>query len=89
MASSGSDSSTSVVQRVLAYALLGVVLISVASFFAIMIGTWNGMEQADFGTGLWPVVAMTPYIGLPLAMIMLIALLVAGAVGRSRAARRQ
>ncbi len=84
-----SETSTSTIQRVLAYALLGVVIISVGSFFAIMIGTWTGMSQADFGTGLWPVVAMTPYIGLPLAMLVLIALLIAGAIGRSRAARGQ
>ncbi len=64
-------------------------IISVGSFFAIMIGTWSGMSREDFGTGVWPAVAMTPYIGLPLAMLVLIALLVAGAIGRSRVARGQ
>ncbi|MCW4458509.1 multidrug ABC transporter ATPase [Microbacterium sp. MPKO10] len=89
MASSDSEPSTGTAQRVLAYVLVSVVILSVASFFAIMIGTWSGMAQSDFGTGFWPVVAMTPYIGLPLAMLVLIALLISGAVSRSRQARRR
>ncbi len=87
MASSRSDSSTGALERFLAYALLVIVIISVGCFFAIMIGTWSGMVQEDFGSGVWPTVAMAPYIGLPLAMLMLIVLLIVGGVRRGRAAR--
>lgn len=66
--------------------LLGMVLLSVACFFAIMIGTWSGMSQEDFAGGAWPAVSVVPLIGLPLAMILLVVLIVMNARRRSRAA---
>ncbi|SEB98508.1 hypothetical protein SAMN04489806_2300 [Paramicrobacterium humi] len=81
--------SSGVLERVLAYGLLVVVALSVASFFAIMIGTWNGMQQADFAKGLWPVVTMAPYAGLPLAVLMLVALVLISGSKRKRSNQRR
>lgn len=83
-----SESST-LLERVLAYALLAVVVLSVVCFFAIMIGTWNGMQQGDFADGIWPIITMAPYVGLPLAVLLLIALVLINGSQRSRANRQR
>lgn len=75
-------------ERVLAFMLLGLVLLSVGTFLAIIIGTWQGMGSSDFGGGIWPVVVMVPYIGLPLAFVLLITLMITSAVRRSRENKR-
>jgi TRAP-type C4-dicarboxylate transport system permease small subunit len=74
-------------ERIMAYALLVVIGLSVVSFFAIIIGTWNGMTAADFGKGLWPLVAGIPYVGLPLGILLILTIVVSSARRRSRAAR--
>ena len=68
--------------------LLAMVLLSVGSFVAIMVGTGQGMGSEDFATGLWPVIVMIPYIGLPLAVALLITLMISSAVRRARESRR-
>ncbi|MET0843712.1 MAG: multidrug ABC transporter ATPase [Mycetocola sp.] len=75
-------------ERVLAFMLLALVLLSVATFIAIMVGTMQGMGSDDFASGLWPVVVMVPYIGLPLAIVLLIILMISSAVRRARESRR-
>ena len=72
-------------ERVLAFMSLGIALLSIGCFFAIMIGTATGMTREDFGSGLWPFVAILPNIGLPLAFALIIALLVVTWVRRKRA----
>ena len=76
------------VDRFLAFTALGLAAASILCFFAIIFGTAFGMSQADFGGGLWPVVAAIPLWGLPIALLMIIALLVMNFVRRGRAARR-
>jgi uncharacterized BrkB/YihY/UPF0761 family membrane protein len=66
-------------ERVLAFMLLALVLLSVGTFVAIMVGTMQGMGSDDF---------MVPYIGLPLAIVLLITLMVSSAVRRARESRR-
>jgi hypothetical protein len=62
------------------------VLLSIASFFAIVIGTWAGAgADGGFGTGVWPAIFVLPLIGLPIAMLLIIGLVVRVAVRRSRA----
>ncbi len=73
--------------RFLAFTALGIAAASVICFFVIIIGTAVGMDQKDFGEGLWPVVAAIPYWGLPLAFVMIIALLVMSFVRKGRASR--
>jgi uncharacterized BrkB/YihY/UPF0761 family membrane protein len=75
-------------ERILAFMLLALVLLSVGTFVAIMVGTIQGMGSDDFASGLWPVVVMVPYIGLPLAIVLLIILMISSAVRRARESRR-
>lgn len=70
--------------RLLAYTALTLAAASILSFFAIIIGTAVGMSQAAFGSGVWPFVAALPLFGLPLAFLMIIALLIISFVRRGR-----
>ncbi|MGG7465666.1 MULTISPECIES: multidrug ABC transporter ATPase [unclassified Plantibacter] len=74
-------------ERVLAYMVMAIVVVSIAAFVAVMIGTATGLQQADFGTGVWPIVTILPLIGLPIAFALVIALMIVGAVRRSRESR--
>lgn len=85
--SSSASSRPGRTERLLSYLLVIFLVLSVVSFFAIIIGTWTGMTQEDFSEGIWPLVAATPLVGLPLAVAALIAILIVGAVKRSRTAR--
>jgi len=76
------------VDRILAFTALGIAAASVICFFAIIIGTAVGMEQADFGSGAWPIVAAIPYWGLPLAFVLIITLLTMSFIRKGRAGSR-
>ncbi len=61
---------------------------SIAAFLAVMIGTLAGAGARDgFSQGVWPVVIMLPWFGLPIAFLMLVALLIVNGVRRARASR--
>jgi heme/copper-type cytochrome/quinol oxidase subunit 3 len=74
------------VERILAFMLIGIFLVSVVALFAVLIATWAG--HTDFGGSVWPVVAMTPYFGLPVSFLLLFALLIIATVRRARSAKR-
>jgi hypothetical protein len=74
--------------RFLAYAALTLAALSILSFFAIIIGTATGMDQKSFGTGVWPFLAALPLFGLPIAFLMIIALLIITFVRKGRAGKR-
>lgn len=76
------------VDRILAFTALGLAAASIICFFAIIIGTAVGMQQEDFGVGLWPFVAAIPYWGLPVAFVMIIALLAMTFIRKGRAGSR-
>lgn len=76
------------IDGILAYAALTLAALSVGCFFAIIIGTATGMRQADFTEGLWPIVSALPMYGLPLAFVMIIALLITSFIRKGRAAKR-
>lgn len=76
------------IDRILAFGALTLAAASIACFLAIIIGTATGMEQADFGSGVWPVVAAVPMWGLPLAFVMIITLLITTFIRKGRAAKR-
>ncbi|MEO7006825.1 MAG: multidrug ABC transporter ATPase [Terrimesophilobacter sp.] len=76
-------------ERIVAYIIVVAIALSIVSFVAIIVGTWSGMNAADFGTGLWPAVAWTPYLGLPLGIILIVWLVLASARRRSRSARAE
>lgn len=79
--------SVSRAERVLAYLLIVFVAAAIIAFFAIMIGSASGMSQESFDTPVWRVVAFVPWVGLPLAFVMLFALVIIGGRGRSAANR--
>ncbi len=72
------------VERILAAMMLATVGLSIVSFLAIIFGTLSGMGSADFAVGAWPAVAVLPYFGLPLAMILLVLMLVLNMRRRAR-----
>jgi len=75
-------------ERVLAAMFAAVVGLSILAFFAVMIGTMAGAADDDgFSEGGWPFVIMLPWFGLPLAFLLLIALLIVNGVRRGRASR--
>ena len=83
----GEDVPVRRIDRILAFMSLGIAILSIVCFFAIMISTATGMEQADYSTGIWPVVTAIPLFGLPLAFILILVLLIMSFVRRARANR--
>lgn len=84
----GSDVPVRRIDRILAFTALTLAALSVICFFAIIIGSAVGMNQADFSLGLWPLVAGIPLWGLPVAFVLIITLLVSSFVRKGRAAKR-
>lgn len=70
----------------LAYMVASIVAISILSFLAIILATLVGMDNAAYATGVWPVVALLPLIGLPIGFILIISLIVLSLRRRSREA---
>jgi Ni/Fe-hydrogenase subunit HybB-like protein len=67
----------------MAYLIAGLVLVSLASFVAVIVGTAMGAgTENGFSKGLWPAVIMLPIFALPSAMLLTIALLVISNVTR-------
>ena len=67
---------------------VAIVGLSILAFIAVMIGTAAGAGANDgFSQGAWPIVIMLPLFGLPLAFILLLALLIVNGVRRTRAGR--
>jgi hypothetical protein len=62
-------------ERILASMVVATVGLSIASFFAIIIATWQGFDRGDFGQGIWPIITMIPLIGLPAGFLLILALL--------------
>jgi uncharacterized membrane protein len=63
-------------ERILASMVVGIVGVSIIAFFAVIFGTFAGMERDDFTVGLWPVATMLPLIGLPIGFVLIMVLLV-------------
>lgn len=72
------------IDRILAFMSLGLLLLSVVCFFAIIIGTWAGMKQADFGGGVWPAVSAVVYIAPIVAFLLLVTVLVMTFIRKAR-----
>ena len=71
-------------EKILASMVVGIVGVSIIAFFAVIFGTFAGMEREDFAVGLWPFATMMPLIGLPVGFVMIIALLVVSTRRRRR-----
>lgn len=82
------DVSVRTLDRFLAFTALTLAALSVICFFAIIIGTATGMEHKAFGTAPWPLVAAVPQWGLPIAFVMIFALLIMSFIRKGRATKR-
>lgn len=80
----GSDVPFRRIDRILTFMSLGVVVLSILCFFAIMIGSAAG---ADMTSGVWPAVAAIPLIALPIAFLLILTVLIMTFVRRARANR--
>ncbi|MFT4051226.1 MAG: multidrug ABC transporter ATPase [Microbacterium sp.] len=72
------------IDRILAFMSLGLLLLSVVCFVAIMIGSAAGMDHEDFGAGLWPSVGTTVYIAPIVAFLLLLAVLIMTFIRKAR-----
>ncbi|MGB4776913.1 multidrug ABC transporter ATPase [Microbacterium sp.] len=72
------------IDRVLAFMSLGLLLLSVLCFVAIMIGSATGMRHDDFNEGLWPAVGTTVYIAPIIAFVLLMTVLIMTFVRKAR-----
>ena len=70
------------VERILAFMSLGLLILSIVCFFAVMIGSSAG---ADMRSGVWPTVGVLLYVAPPVAFACLVAVLIMSFVRRSRA----
>ncbi|MHA6670130.1 hypothetical protein ACX3O0_14815 [Homoserinimonas sp. A447] len=67
----------------MAYLIVVLVLASLASFIAVIVGTAVGANtEIGSGQGVWPIVLMLPLFALPSAMLLTIALLIISNVSR-------
>jgi predicted PurR-regulated permease PerM len=71
-------------ERVLATMVATVVVLSIACFVAMLV---VGLAGGELSGGIWPVVVMVPYVGLPIGLLGLIALLIIRATRMRRASR--
>ena len=81
----GDDLPVSRIDRILAFSSLGLLVLAVVCFFAIVIGTATGLDHADFGHGLWPVVSVIVYLAPILAFALLITVVIMTFARRARA----
>lgn len=70
------------IDRILSFTALGLLVLSVVCFFAIIIGSGMG---TSFDQGIWPVIGYAVYIGPILAFGMILAVIIMSFVRRSRA----
>lgn len=74
-----------VLERTLAYVFVALIVISVAAFIILMLGSAGGwIGEATYG-----LVLAVPFIGLPLALVIIVVLVVMSGSRRSRANRRR
>ena len=80
---SGPDLPVRRIDRILAYMALGLTILSILCFFAVILARPLGVE--DFSAGIWPLVVVLPLIALPIAFVLIVVLLILSFVRRSRA----
>ncbi len=73
-------------ERTLAFMIAGIIGLSILCIVITIVATLV-IGASDLHTGIWPAIAFLPEIGLPVGLLLLIALLVLSLRRRSRAAR--
>lgn len=69
-------------ERTIAFVAGGIGVFSVLCFLALIVA-----GVTDFSGGAWPAVETVPYIGFPIVVLLILALLIVSAVRRTREAR--
>ena len=72
------------IDRVLAFMSLGLLVLSIVCFFAIMIGS---ASDAEMGTGIWVFIGVLVYIAPIVAFVLMLAVLIMSFARRARANR--
>ena len=76
------------IERILAIAVAVLIGLALICFIAVIAGTSLGAGNNDgFSHGIWPMVFLIQYYGLPLAFLLIVAVLASNGVRRSRAAK--
>ena len=77
------------IERILAIAVVSLIAAALVCFAAFIIATPLGIGENDgFSRGIWPLVTIVMYYGLPVAFVLIVTLLISNGVRRSRAAKR-
>lgn len=75
-------------ERILAIMIVAIVVLALVCFVAVIVATSAGVGADDgFSHGIWPAVFFVPYLGLPLAFVLVVVVLVSNGMRRSRAAK--
>ncbi|WP_029151226.1 hypothetical protein [Microbacterium indicum] len=75
------------IDRILAFMSLGIVMLSIVCFLAVIIASAAGVPHEAMGEGAWPMVSMIVMIGPIIAFVLLLVLLVMSFIRRGRANR--
>ena len=70
-------------ERILAFVLAAVAGLSIIAILAVLVGR---LTHAELGAGVWPVVAILPFIGLPVALVLAIVFIIVTGTRRRRLA---
>ena len=72
-------------ERTLAFMVASSIGLSIICFIAVIIGTAAGVR--DFSTGIWPIAIVLPSIGLPIGLLLTVAVIVISGIRRGREAK--
>lgn len=81
----GDDVPVRRIDRILAFMSLGLLVLSIACFFAIMLARPAGVT--DFSEGVWPVVSVIVFAAPVIAFAMILFVVISSFVRRARANR--
>ena len=76
-------------EKILASLAIILVVCSMASFVAIVVSHMNGLNNVDYGEGIWPAIVIFPYLALPAAFLLIISMMFVAAGKRKRTAGDQ
>lgn len=71
------------IDRILAFMSLGLGIVSIVCFFVVILARPAGVT--NFAEGIWPTIVVLPLVALPIAFLMMMAVLIMSFVRRARA----
>lgn len=73
------------IDRTLSFMAIGLLILSVLCFFAIMIATWSGFTAFDQFP--WPIVSTVTLFAPPISFVLILIVLITNIIRRSKANR--